>query len=112
MVDLPTMKMLLPNVCAGGDVVRAQVVGHFDKPGPAARAEVVIDATTLPARQVFWRDLRYWGPGYPLEWLGEEGDGASKHEEKHAITWHDSWQSIGINQERVTSWPARAARNW
>ncbi len=73
-VDLPTMKMLLPNVCAGGDVVRAQVVGHFDKPGPAARAEVVVDATTLPARQVFWRDLRYWGPGYPLEWLGEDGD--------------------------------------
>ena len=73
-VNLPTMKTLLPNVCAGGEVVRAQVVGHFDPPGPAARAEVVVDATTLPARQIFWRDLRFWGPGYPLEWLGEEGD--------------------------------------
>jgi len=73
LVDLSTMKSLMPNITAGGDVVRAQVVGHFDSPGPAARAEVVIDATITPARQLTWKDLRLFGLGYPLEFLGEDG---------------------------------------
>ena len=73
-VDLPTMRTLLPNICSQGDVVRAQIVAQFDKPGPTARAEVVVDATTLPAQQVFYRDLRFWGLGFSHEWFGENGD--------------------------------------
>jgi hypothetical protein len=45
-------------------VFRAQVVGYFDDPGPSGRAEVVIDATRSPPRQIYWKDLRLLGPGY------------------------------------------------
>ncbi len=77
-VDLARMRALLPNLSAGGDVVRAQIVGHFDDAGPTARAEIVIDATTVPARQLLWNDLRLWGSAYPLEYLAT--DGASEGE--------------------------------
>ncbi len=69
LVDLETMKLLMPYLCGGGDVYRAQVVAHFDQPGLAVRAEVVIDGTSGAAREVLWRDLRFYGPGYPTEWL-------------------------------------------
>jgi hypothetical protein len=72
-VDLARMRTLLPNLSAGGDVVRAQIVGHFEDVGPSARAEIVIDATTFPARQVLWNDLRLWGMAYPLEVLATDG---------------------------------------
>jgi hypothetical protein len=72
-VDLARMRTLLPNLSAGGDVVRAQIVGHFEDAGPTARAEIVIDATTVPARQVLWNDLRLWGTAYSLEDLTDEG---------------------------------------
>ncbi|MBI3836472.1 MAG: general secretion pathway protein GspK [Planctomycetia bacterium] len=78
-VDLPRMRTLLPNLSAGGDVVRAQIVGHFDGGGPSARAEIVIDAATVPARQVVWNDLRLWGTGYPLEYLAADGASAGDY---------------------------------
>jgi hypothetical protein len=71
-VDLAEMKALMPFVTAGGDVFRAQVVGYYDQDGPAARAEVVIDATEPRPRLLFWRDLTHLGRGYPLETLGIE----------------------------------------
>jgi hypothetical protein len=73
LVDLAQMKALLPYLTAGGDVVRAQVIGWFDAPGPSMRVETVIDATTDPPRQVYWKDLRLLGRGYPLASLGAEG---------------------------------------
>ncbi len=69
LVDLPTMKRLLPYVSGSGDVVRAQVVAHFDQPGLSARAEVVIDVTGDAAHELLWRDLRFYGAGFPTEWL-------------------------------------------
>jgi DNA uptake protein ComE-like DNA-binding protein len=69
LVDLPTMKQLLPYLSGSGDVVRAQVVAHFDQPGLSARAEVVIDATGDSAQEILWRDLRFYGAGYPAAWL-------------------------------------------
>jgi len=72
LVDLPQMKALEPYLTGGGDVVRAQVIGFFDAPGPSMRIETVIDATTNPPRQVYWKDLRLLGRGYPLESLGAE----------------------------------------
>jgi len=74
LVDVAQMKTLLPNVCADGDVVRAEVIGHFTPVGESARVEVIIDATAVPARQVAWKDLRLFGPVYPQEWFS---DGAS-----------------------------------
>ncbi len=64
LVDLETMKRLMPYVTGGGDVVRAQIVAYFNRPTPMARAEVVIDATTRPARTILWRDLPAHGPGF------------------------------------------------
>jgi hypothetical protein len=72
LVDLEQMKALLPYVTGGGDVYRAQIVGFFDHPAPTARVEVVVDATVAPPRQVYWKNLRDLGPGYPLELLGGE----------------------------------------
>lgn len=71
-VDLEQMKKLFPYVCARGSVYRAQVVGYFDRGGPSARIEVVVDATNSPPRMVFWRDMTHLGRGYPLETLGIE----------------------------------------
>jgi len=69
-VDLPQLKTLLPYVTTGGDVYRAQIVGYFDDKGPWTREEVVIDATSSPSRQVYWKDLKMLGAGYPPDVLG------------------------------------------
>jgi hypothetical protein len=63
LVDLQTMRALLPNMTCGGGVFRAQVVGYFEEGGPVARAEVVVDATVRPPRPVLWTDLRIRGHG-------------------------------------------------
>ena len=74
------MKQLLPYITTGGDVYRAQIVGYYSRPGPAGRVEVVIDATGRQPRQVYWKDLRIFGRGYPAELLAspaerDAGDG-------------------------------------
>ena len=71
-VTLDEMKALLPFVTAGGSVYRAQVVGYFDEEGPSARLEVMFDASSSPARVIFWRDLSHLGQGYSLDTLGAE----------------------------------------
>jgi len=76
---LETMQKLMPYLTAGGDVVRAQVIGHTDKPGATARAEVVLDSTVRPVRIVAWRDLRLWGAGFPQEWLSEASGAGERH---------------------------------
>jgi len=35
-----------------------------------ARAEVVIDSTTVPPRQVYWKDLGLLGRGFSREVVG------------------------------------------
>ena len=79
LVDLQTMQRLMPYVTGGGDVLRAQIIAHRDQPGPMARAEVIIDATSAPAREIMWRDLRYHGPGYPLEWLTADASAVARN---------------------------------
>lgn len=69
-VTLDEMRTLTPFINAGGDVFRAQVVGYFQGGGPAARAEVVFDATGTTPRLLFWRDMSHLGRGYALETLG------------------------------------------
>jgi hypothetical protein len=69
-VTLDQMKQLMPFVTAGGSVYRAQVVGFFEEEGPSARIEVVLDASSSPARVVFYRDLTHLGQGYAPETLG------------------------------------------
>ncbi len=70
LVTLDEMKALMPYVTTRGDVYRAQVVGYFDRGGPAVRLEVIIDATTALPGIVMWRDISHLGRGFPLETLG------------------------------------------
>lgn len=70
LVTLEEMKALMPFVCAGGDVYRAQVVGYYDDGRAASRLEVVLDATQQPPAVLLWRNLSHLGRGYPLETLG------------------------------------------
>ena len=71
-VTLEEMKQMMPYVCGGGSIYRAQIIGYFDAGGPSARIEVVLDATNQPPSVVFWRDMTNLGRGYPLETLGIE----------------------------------------
>ncbi|MCL6504409.1 MAG: general secretion pathway protein GspK [Pirellulales bacterium] len=70
LVTLEEMKNLIPFICARGSVYRAQVVGYFEEGGPSTRVEAVFDATTVPARLVFYRDLSHLGRGFAPEALG------------------------------------------
>lgn len=69
-VTAQEMKSLMPFVCAGGDVYRAQVVGYYQSGEASSRAEVIFDASVAPARVLFWRDLSHLGRGYAVETLG------------------------------------------
>lgn len=71
LVDLPRMKTLLPFITGGGDVYRGQIVAYFDDGGATARVEVVVDATGPTPRQVYWKDLRGFGRGYPRNMIGD-----------------------------------------
>ncbi len=81
LVSRETMKALEPYLTGGGDVYRAQVVGFFDRQGPSARAEVVVDATGERPRQVYWKDMRLLGRGYPLASLGARAEAPEEHYE-------------------------------
>jgi hypothetical protein len=80
-VTVAEMRALMPFVCAGGDVYRAQVVGYYQSGEASSRAEVIFDASSSPARVLFWRDLSHLGRGYAVETLGvdftEGGAGAA-----------------------------------
>ena len=65
LVDRPTLKALWPYVTGGGDVFRAQIVAHRSDTGRTARAEVVVDATASPPRQVYWKNLSLLGGSLP-----------------------------------------------
>jgi DNA uptake protein ComE-like DNA-binding protein len=70
LVDLNTMKQIMPYVTTSGRVFRAQVVGFFDRPGPTSRIEAVVDATSPIPRLLFWRDLSHLGRGFGPSMLG------------------------------------------
>ncbi|MBP3556885.1 MAG: general secretion pathway protein GspK [Thermoguttaceae bacterium] len=63
-VDWETMKAIYDKTTARGDVYRAQIVGFLDGVNVSARAEVVVDGTTEPPRQVFYKDLSMNGKGF------------------------------------------------
>lgn len=69
-VTLQEMRALMPFVCAGGDVYRAQVVGYYQSGEASSRVEAIFDASAAPARVLFWRDLSHYGRGYAVETLG------------------------------------------
>ncbi|MBM4075877.1 MAG: general secretion pathway protein GspK, partial [Planctomycetes bacterium] len=64
LVDIWKMRELDPYLTARGDVYRAQVFGFFDGGGPVTRLEAMVDATRVPPRILFQRDLDDLGRGY------------------------------------------------
>ena len=71
LVDLQTMKLLTPFICAKGDVYRAEIVGYFDSNRIRSRAEVILDTTVPLPRILFWRDKSHLQSGYSKELLGQ-----------------------------------------
>lgn len=77
-VDLATMRRLYDKTTARGDVYRGQIIGFLDGSDETARAEVVVDGTTIPPRQVFYKDLTTLGKGFsPAVLLGGLTSGTS-----------------------------------
>ncbi|MBR5627325.1 MAG: hypothetical protein IKW74_06870, partial [Thermoguttaceae bacterium] len=68
-VNLEKMKGLWNKITTGGDVYRGQVIGFLDKNLASNRAEIVLDNTVSPPRQVFHKDLTAYGAGFPNEIL-------------------------------------------
>ena len=56
-VDLPTMRILLPNVTCGGDVYLAEIWGRSEGETALARFETVLDASTDDCQSVYYRNL-------------------------------------------------------
>ncbi len=71
-VDLPTMKTMLPFICCSGDVYRAEIVGYFDDSVATSRAEVILDSTVPVPRILFWRDKSHLQSGYTIDTLGTD----------------------------------------
>lgn len=69
-VDLPTMKILMPFICTGGDVYRAEIVGYFADGAGTSRAEVVLDSTVPIPRVLFWRDKSHLRGAFSVDALG------------------------------------------
>lgn len=69
LTDLATLRAIDPFITARGDVYRIQVLGYSDGGGPVARLEAVIDATQIPPRVVFQRELDGLGRGYGKQFL-------------------------------------------
>ena len=69
-VTLQEMRTLSGLLTCGGDVFRAQIVGYYEKGGAAHRSEIIVDATTVNPKIVFYRDLSHLGRGFDLAVLG------------------------------------------
>ena len=72
LIDLPTMQSVLPFICTGGDVYKAEVVGYFDDLVGTSRAEVYLDTTQPLPRILFWRDKSHLQSGYDIDVLGRD----------------------------------------
>jgi Type II secretion system (T2SS), protein K len=68
-MDLTAIRTFDKYITAQGDVYRIQSVGYFEKGGPSARIEAVIDATEDPPAVVFMRDLTDLGRGFSAQLL-------------------------------------------
>ncbi|WP_437226175.1 general secretion pathway protein GspK [Planctomicrobium sp. SH661] len=74
LVDLETMRLLDSSITGRGDVIRVQVVGHGDSPGPMARVEAIIDGTTPVPSVISYRNLSDLGAGFRRDQLPSFSD--------------------------------------
>ncbi len=70
LVTVDRMKRLMPYICVGGDVYRAEVIGYFGDGVGTSRAEAVMDTTTEIPRILFWRDKTRLEGSFSIEILG------------------------------------------
>ena len=66
------MRRLIPFVCSGGDVFRAEIVGYFEDSPAITRAEVILDTTLNGLPEILmWQDKNHLQLGHSNETLGE-----------------------------------------
>jgi len=53
-------------VCSSTQVYRVQSVGYFDKGGPYARIEAVVDTNGGKPRIIYWEDLSQFQKGFSI----------------------------------------------
>jgi type II secretory pathway component PulK len=70
LITLDEMKLLMPIMTAAGDVYRAQIIGYFEGKNLSSRSEVIIDATSVNPKVIYWRDLSHLGRGFDKAVLG------------------------------------------
>jgi hypothetical protein len=63
-LPVATMKRLDPYLTGRTQVYRVQSIGYFERGGPVARVEAVIDTNLGRPRIVFWRELTELGRGF------------------------------------------------
>jgi hypothetical protein len=69
-IDLTTMKTILPYVCVGGNVFKAEIVGYFADGAGTSRAEAVFDTTVPIPRILHWRDKSDLPAAFSVDVLG------------------------------------------
>jgi hypothetical protein len=66
-----TAKRLSTYVTTQSQVYRMQALGYFDKPGPTARVEAVVDTNQGRPRIVYWRNLTELGKSFDPTQMGQ-----------------------------------------
>ena len=74
-VDLEQIRKLDKYITTRGDVYRVQVIGYFERGGPYARLEAIIDTIEDQPTVVFQRELSDLGRGFPKQQLMPFGYG-------------------------------------
>ena len=69
-VDLETMRLMFPFVCAGGDVYKAEIVGFFDDGIGNSRAELIVDTSVPVPRILSLKSKTHIPAAYSLDVLG------------------------------------------
>lgn len=65
-LSVSTLKKMDPYITTRSQVYRMQVVGYFDKGGPTARVEAVVDTNQGRPRILYFRDVSELGKGFDL----------------------------------------------
>jgi hypothetical protein len=78
LVDVPTMRALMPFICVGGDVYQAEIIGYFGDGVGTSRAEAVIDSTEAVPKLIFWRDKTHLQGTFSIDVLGGDFGSGSR----------------------------------
>lgn len=78
LVDVETMRLLMPFICVGGDVYQAEVIGYFGDGVGTSRAEAIIDTTEDVPKLIFWRDKTHLQGTFSVDVLGGEFGSGSR----------------------------------